>query len=121
MESALTGSAATPNTPTRSKSAVAAALGPAPPGPDPPWPCASRPYPNVVGGAQGAEELQALERPGEALAGPTVGPEPGDVCSSDAHDAAIGPLESADDVEQGGLAGTVGPDEARDLAGEHLQ
>src|SRR5207302_9439647 len=61
--------------------------------------------------AQCPEDLQALECAGHAPAGPGVGLEARDVPPLE-EDLALGRLlEAAEDVEDGGLAGAVRPDQ----------
>ncbi len=59
------------------------------------------------------EELEALERAGQTEASPAVGAHVGDVRAVQAHRAPVGALQPGNDVEQRGLAGAVGADQAR--------
>jgi hypothetical protein len=66
---------------------------------------------------EGRVEPGVLERPADAPAGPLVGRQRGDVDAVEQHEAPVGLGDAGDDVEEGGLAGAVGPDDADDLAG----
>src|SRR5581483_8147848 len=67
--------------------------------------------PDVRAYGQQGEQLEALKRSGQPGAGAPVGRQPRDVAAVDAHDSRVGPLQAADHVEQGGLAGTVRSDQ----------
>ena len=99
-----TGAAASSPTPTRSRRSSARA-GVA-------RPDASSPTRDVVRRAERREELEALEGPRQAEAGPPVRPLPGDVGPAQRHRSPVGPLQPRDDVEQRGLAGAVRADES---------
>jgi hypothetical protein len=72
---------------------------------------------DVLDHAHGAEQAQGLECPRHAAAGDLVGAQAGDRAAVDADLAAARAVQAGDDVERGGLAGAVRPDQATDLAG----
>ena len=76
---------------------------------------------HVLAGGQRAEQLEPLERAGQPEPGPAVGLHGGDVGVEEVDRAAVGGLQAADHVEQGGLAGAVGPDQPGDRARLHGQ
>src|SRR5207302_10584137 len=62
------------------------------------------------------EEAGILERTLQSGLGPLVRAQPGDLLAEQPDLAGVGFEEAGDDVEQGRLAGTVGADQAEDLA-----
>ena len=62
------------------------------------------------------EQFGILERPGDAEFGHPMGRCAGHVRAGEGHAPGVGVVEAADDVEDGGLAGTVGADDAEHLA-----
>ena len=66
---------------------------------------------------QRPERLQALEGAAHPAPRAAVHRQPGDRAAVEADRAVVGLLETADHVEAGGLAGTVGTDQAGDPAG----
>ena len=78
-----------------------------------PAPAQLGPDEDVLARRQRPEQLEALERAGDAGLRPLVGPQPGDVVAAEPDPPRRGGLEPGDHVERGRLAGAVGPDEAR--------
>ena len=76
---------------------------------------------HVLPSRQGPEELEALEGAGDAESGPVMRRQAGDVLTAEAHPPVRGGLQAGDDVEERGLPGPVGADEAVDGAGVDLQ
>jgi hypothetical protein len=62
------------------------------------------------------EEAQGLERAGDPEAGDLVRLESDDALPFEDDVADVGPVDAGDEVEEGGLAGAVRPDDADDLA-----
>ena len=71
---------------------------------------------DVLGHGEVGEGLELLEGAGHAAAGDAVGPHAGDLAAVEEDAAGVERLEAGDQVEQRGLAGAVGPDDADDLA-----
>src|SRR5437763_469530 len=63
------------------------------------------------------EGLEDVRDGGPAQVGEAVVVEPGDVDAADAHRALVGPVEAADDVEQGRLARAGPADQGDEGAG----
>ena len=63
------------------------------------------------------EQFRILERTGDAEGGDPMRGHVGDVRALEGHGARLGVVETADEVEHRGLAGTVGADDAEHLAG----
>src|SRR5205823_8796555 len=61
-------------------------------------------------------EARVLERPAETGGGAAIGGPTSHVVAEDVDLSAVERLEAADEVEDGRLAGAVGPDEPQDLA-----
>ena len=76
---------------------------------------------DVVEHAQRAEHLRVLERARDAAARDRVRREIEQALAGERHAAGIRPVEPGEDVEDGGLAGAVGPDQPEDLALRHLE
>ena len=71
----------------------------------------------VVANGEVLEQLERLERPDQPELGPRVGAQAGEVGPVEG-DVALGDRrEAGDGVDEGGLAGTVGADQADQLAG----
>ena len=68
-----------------------------------------RRHQEVVADRQVLEELERLERPRQAQMGPGVRRHLVDLGAVEVDRAARGPCEAGDGVDEGGLAGTVGP------------
>ena len=75
----------------------------------------------VVPDAQLAEDLHRLERASDPSPRDLVGLEPVDPRPVEIHGARIRPEQIGDQVEDGGLARAVGPDEAHDGRGGDLE
>src|SRR5919108_1790673 len=71
---------------------------------------------DVVEHAHALEERDVLERPGDAQRGHVGRGQVRAVAAGEADRALVGMVEAADDVEQRGLAGAVGPDDRQELA-----
>src|SRR5205823_1184421 len=71
----------------------------------------------VLEHGQAGEELEVLERAGQAQPGPAVGREGQEVVRLEVDRAGVGLEHTAHTVEERGLAGAVGSDQADDLAG----
>src|SRR5262249_30154846 len=79
--------------------------------------CAERePGENVVAAGHGTEHAHELERAADAEPGDPMRGEPADRPLLEAHFATVAPQRPRDQVEHGGLAGAVGPDQSDDLA-----
>ena len=75
-----------------------------------------RPDQHVLHQRHVGEEPQILEGAGDAALDDHVGRETGHILAGEPHLAAIGLDEAGDQVEEGGLAGAVRPDNADDRA-----
>ena len=67
------------------------------------------------------EELGVLEGAGDTALGHPVHRQPRDVLPGEGHGARVDIVETADEVEDGGLAGAVRADDAEDLALLHVE
>ena len=67
------------------------------------------------------EQLDVLEGAGDAEAGDLVGREMGDLLALEGDEARSRPVQAADEVEDGGLAGAVGADQREHLVRPHLE
>src|SRR5580692_5498974 len=74
---------------------------------------------DVVEDGQVRKQAKRLNRAGDPERGELVWPVPPQWLTTPPQHALAGAHESADDVEQRGLAGPVGADHADDLAGRH--
>ncbi len=74
---------------------------------------------HVLEHGQGAERLHHLEGAADAGMARPVGPQPGDVGAVEDDAAAVGREDAGDEVEGGGLAGSVRADERDDAALGH--
>ena len=68
----------------------------------------------VVDRALIPEQLDILERPGDAAPGDVMAAQSGDPLAFEVHAARRGPVDPADAVERGRLPGAVGPDQRED-------
>ena len=75
----------------------------------------------VVADRQIGEQLEPLERAGDAEPGPLVRVEPADVAAVEQDPARGRRLQAGDDVEQRRLARAVRPDQTGDLAGARVE
>ena len=75
----------------------------------------------VVPDGRAGEQLDALEGAADPQTGPRVDPAADQVLAAERDPAGVGAQIAVDAVEQGGLAGAVGPDEADDLPLVHPQ
>ena len=94
------------------------AVGPARPGHRGPETCpgvAGGPGHDVLQHGEPGEQAEALQRAGDAEGGEPVRPQPGKFGAVEAQLPGIGMHESAQHVEEGGLARTVRPDDPGDL------
>ena len=80
-----------------------------------------RPEHHVVEDREAGQRLGQLEGSHHALAGRPVGADALDVLALERPGPGVGPVEPGEQVEQGGLAGAVGPDEGGDRAVLDLQ
>ena len=67
------------------------------------------------------EEFGVLEGAGYAQFGNAVAGQGADVLALQVDAALIRVIDAADDIEEGGLAGAIGADDAEDLAGFHRE
>ena len=80
-------------------------------------PAAPQPDQHIVEHAHRAEQLRGLVGAGDAGARHLPGRRSGKLVVAQADAAGVRPVEAADHVEHGGLAGAVRPDHAGDVAG----
>jgi hypothetical protein len=76
---------------------------------------------HVVAHAELAEQRDVLERAADAQACHAVARQPGQPGAVERDMASAGPIEAADAVEQRGLAGPVGTDQAADLVAPDIE
>src|SRR5437879_4914821 len=76
---------------------------------------------DVVETGEAAEGLRDLERAADAEPRDAVGRQPGEVTAVEADGPRVGRVDARDRVDQGALAGAVGPDEPDDLARRDLE
>ena len=76
---------------------------------------------DVLTGREGAEDLQALEGPGQPETGTPVRLHRGHVGVEEVDGAPVGYLQTADHVEECGLAGSVGADQTGHRSRAHGQ
>src|SRR5579875_2294256 len=109
-DSVRASTAATASSPTRRR--TSAARVPHPHGPV----VGAGGHEDVLQHGEGAEDARELKGPRDPPRRPLLRRHPLDRLSPEPHDAAVGGDLAADEVEEGGLAGPVGPDQAADLA-----
>jgi hypothetical protein len=76
---------------------------------------------DVVARRKGAEDLELLERPADAVPGSVAGSEAGHIPPVEEDPTVIRPPQSRHHVEQRGLTGAVGSDQPGDHAGGRLE